>query len=102
VAKVTLESRNFLSVTEANRRGISKLVSEAEHGQEFVIGRNSVPAAAIVGIERLSEIQRSEEDLSDLLVATARILTDNGNRTSFDDVLSSFDLSRSDLDKIEA
>jgi len=101
VAKVTLESENFLSVTEANRRGISKLVSQAEHGQEFVIGRNSVPAAAIVGIERLSQIQRREEDLSDLLLATARILTDDGNRTPFDDVLSMFDLSRTDLEKIE-
>ena len=101
MAKVTVESGNFLSVTEANRRGISRLVSEAENGEEFVIGRNSVPAAAIVGIERLSQIQRSEQDLSDLLLATARILTDDGNRTPLDDVLSMFDLSRSDLDQME-
>ncbi|MGI8427385.1 MAG: prevent-host-death family protein [Actinomycetota bacterium] len=102
MAKVKIESENFLSVTEANRRGISKLVSEAQGGSEFVIGRNSVPAAAIIGIERLSDIQRLEEDLSDLVLATARVLTDEGRRTSLDEVLSMFELTRSDLDKIES
>jgi len=38
-------------------------------------------------LQELDELQRIEEDLLDILLATSRMLTDKGKRFSLDDVL---------------
>ncbi len=47
--KINME--DLISVTEASRQGVSKLVREASSGRDLILIRNNKPAAAIVGIE---------------------------------------------------
>lgn len=91
MAKV--DTRALISITEAANRGISRLVREAESGHEPILLRNNRPVAAIVSIERLEEL----DDARDLALVAARILTDSGNRTSLDEVLETFGVTREEL-----
>ena len=47
-----------LSVTEAGRRGIARLVADAAHGDEVVVERHGNTVAAVVGIERAAQSSR--------------------------------------------
>src|SRR5262249_58508535 len=61
-----------LSVTEAARRGVARLVADAAHGDEVVVTRHHRPLAAVVGIDHLRELERLRADLRDLALAGAR------------------------------
>ena len=54
-----------VSVTEAAARGVSKLVRDAEAGDDVVVERHGRAVAAVVGMRRLAQIQRLEADLHD-------------------------------------
>ena len=45
-----------LSVTEARRRGVARLVADAAHGTEAVVDRHGRPVAAVVDFERFTEL----------------------------------------------
>lgn len=96
-----VDTYNLLSITEAGKRGVSKLAAEAADGRNMVLLRNNRPIAAVVSMEhlgRLEALESLEEDLGLIALTLARLAGDNGNRTSLDDVMARFGLSRDDLD----
>ena len=92
-----LRDAHELSVTEAARRGVAGLVAEAERGSDLVVTRRHRPVAAVVGIDRLAEFEQAAADLRDLALALARVATDDGRRTSLDEVLTAFGQTRESL-----
>ncbi|MFC8046835.1 type II toxin-antitoxin system Phd/YefM family antitoxin [Nocardia sp. NPDC057353] len=96
-----LHNTRELSVTDAARRGIAGLVADAEAGADLVVTRHHRPVAAVVGMERLAELDRAESDLRDLALVLARAATDSGNRTSLDDVLGAFGHTRQSLAELD-
>ena len=92
-----LEAASELTVTEATQRGVAGLVAAAEHGSDLVVTRRHRPVAAVVGINRLTELDEAAADLRDLALVLTRIATDSGQRTSFDDVLEAFGHTRESL-----
>ncbi len=96
----TVNTAELISISEANRVGVSGLVREAEHGRRRVILRNNKPVAAVVGMDQLEQLERLEQlqqDLTDMSLVAARMLTDNGNRRSLDEVLEQFGYTREQL-----
>lgn len=53
----------------------------------MIIAKNSRIVAAMVGINRLQEIEEREENVALLALALSRLATDNGNRTELDDFI---------------
>ena len=49
--------REELSVSAASARGVARLVADAAHGDEVVVTRHHRPVAAVVGLERLRELE---------------------------------------------
>lgn len=86
-----------LSVTEAAQRGVAGLVADAEGGSDVVVTRRHRPVAAVVSIQRLTEIEETLSDLHDLALVLARGATDTGTRTGLDDVLAAFGQTRESL-----
>jgi prevent-host-death family protein len=82
--------RDQLSVSAASSRGIARLVADAANGDEVVITRHHRPVAAVVGVERLRELDELTADLRDLSLVIARVADDDGRRTTLDDVLTAF------------
>jgi prevent-host-death family protein len=97
MAMTILHDAHELSVTEATRRGVAGLVSEAEHGSDVVVTRRQRPVAVVVGIGRLVEIEEAASDLRDLALVLARATTDTGQRTPLDDVIAAFGHTRESL-----
>ena len=85
-----MRAREDLSVTAASARGVARLVADAAHGIEVVVTRHHKPVAAVVGVERLAELDAIADDLRDLALVIARTADDDGRRTSFADVAASF------------
>lgn len=99
-----VSSENIVAISDASKRGLSKLVAEAEGGRDLLFMRGSKPAAALVSVKRMDHLERLEaleEDLGLLALALVRTVTDNGNRTSLDDVLKRFDLTREQLADVD-
>jgi len=80
----------MLSVTEASARGIARLVADAAAGDEVVVTRHHRPVAAVVGVERLQELDELTADLRDLALVIARTADDRGVRTPLGDVVTAF------------
>jgi prevent-host-death family protein len=94
-----LDHPREISVTDATQRGVAGIISDAEAG-DIIVTRRSRPVAAIVSVERLERIQSMLDDLRDLTLAASRVLTDDGTRISFDDLLAAYGYSQEDLDAI--
>jgi prevent-host-death family protein len=94
ICVVSVDNARALSVTEATKRGVAGLVADAEDGADLVVTRHHRPVAAVVGLRRLTEIEEAAADLRDLALVLARTVTDNGRRTSLDDVLAAFGHTR--------
>jgi prevent-host-death family protein len=92
-----IDTADLISITDASRLGISALIREAESGHEQVVLRNNKPVAAVVSMERLEQLQRLEEDLADVSLAAARMLTTGPARHSFDEVLERLGYTRDQL-----
>jgi antitoxin (DNA-binding transcriptional repressor) of toxin-antitoxin stability system len=92
-----LHNPHEVSVTEATKRGVAGLVSDAEEGTDLVVTRRHRPVAAVVSMGRLAELDEAAEDLRDLALVLARAVTDTGRRTSLDDVLEAFGHTRESL-----
>ena len=83
-----------LSVTEASRRGVARLVADAAHGTEVVVERHGRPVAAVVAFERFTELEQLRDDLRDLALVIARAADDDGRRSQLDDVVDAFGRAR--------
>jgi prevent-host-death family protein len=95
-----VDTSDLISITEAAQAGISSLVRAAEAGREQVVLRNNKPVAAVVSMERLEELQQLEEDLVDVSLAAARMMTTSETRHSLDEVLEQFGFRREELEEI--
>lgn len=94
---------NTLSITEANRSGISGLISSAESGQEIALSRHGRVVAEIVSADEIDQLRRDRETLRDAALVMTRIATDSGNRTNLDDAMTAFGVDRAELEaEIEA
>lgn len=88
-------------MTDATKRGVAGLVADAEHGADLVVTRHHRPVAAVIGMQRLAEVDEAAADLRDLALLLARMVTDNGRRTSLDDVIAAFGHTRESLAALE-
>jgi len=79
-----------LSVTEAGRRGVARLVADAAHGDEVVVERHGTPVAAVIGIDRLRELEALRDDVRDLALAVARVADDDHRRVSLGEAMEAF------------
>jgi hypothetical protein len=98
---LNVDTRDLISVSEANTRGVSRLISDAEDGRPQVVLRNSKAVAAIVDIhcmERLQRLEDLEDDLRLLSIALVRSAADSGRRYDLDDVLAEIGIDPADLD----
>lgn len=86
-----------VSVTKASQLGISRLVANAEKGAECIVSRRGVPAAVVVGAARWADMLEREEDLRSAALVLARELSDTGERTTLDEVISALGFTRDEL-----
>ena len=94
---VVIDTADLISISDANKLGVSALIREAEAGHERVVLRNNKPVAAVVGIERLEQLHQLEENLLDVSLAAARMVTTGPRRHSLDEVLAQFGYTREQL-----
>lgn len=87
-----------ISVTDASRRGISRLIADAEAGAGIVLERRGRPAAVMMGAARLDSILEMEADVRSAALVLSRAATDNGERTSLDEAITDFGFSREELE----
>jgi prevent-host-death family protein len=92
-----VDTKDLISVSEANKIGISGLVKAAEQGEQRVVMRNGKPVAAVVSIESLQRAEELEERLLDVSLALTRLLTADERRHSLDDVFDRFGFTREEL-----
>jgi prevent-host-death family protein len=83
-----------VSVTEASRRGVARLVADAAHDREVVVERHGVPVAAVVSYDRFAELTRLRDDLRDLALVLGRAAGDDGRRHTLDEVVDAFGRAR--------
>jgi prevent-host-death family protein len=93
----TIDTSSLLSISEASQKGVSALIRAAEEGQDQVVLRNNKPVAAVVSMRRLDEQQQLREDLADVTMLAARMLTTDGKVLSLDEVLDRFGFTRDEL-----
>ena len=89
-----VETHDPISIANASRLRVSALVREAETGKDHIVPRNNQPVAAVVGIARLEQWQRTEDDLLGVSLVAARMATTGPERSSLDEVLTEFGFTR--------
>ena len=87
-----IDHRDVVGVTELSNCS-SRLVAQAAQGHDVIIAKNNRPTAALVGLDRLQEIEDREENSALLILALTRLATDNGNRTDLDDFIAELGLT---------
>lgn len=93
-----LPSPETVSVTEAAERGVSAIVRAAGEGHDIVVERHGQAIAAVVGMQRISEIAELEADLRSAALVLSRLATDDGRRTDLDEVIAAFGYDRAELE----
>lgn len=99
---MNVDTRDLISITDANRKGVSGLVADAESGRAQVLIRHNKPIAAVVGLDVLNQLQKLEElesDLRLLAIALIRTAADTGRRMTFAEVLAKSGISRKELEE---
>lgn len=89
---------HVVSVTDAAKAGLPKLLREVEQGEDVVVERHGKPVAAVVSMRHLTEIRRIEADLRETALLLSRAATDTGRRTDLDAVINAFGFDRADLE----
>lgn len=85
-------------MTQAAQRGVSAIVRAADEGRDIVVERHGRALAAIVGMQRLEALSELEADLRSAALVLARLATDDGTRTSLDEVIASLGFDREALE----
>lgn len=101
---MNIDTNDLINVTEITKRGVSSVINEAASGRRWVVLNNSRPVAAIVDMdtmERLQGLDEREEDLRLFALATVRMATDTGRRTTLRDVATQLGIDLSQLDADE-
>lgn len=93
-----LDDTRSISVTDANARGVSGLLRDAESGSDVIVKRHGHPVAAVVGMARLAEISSLEADVRSAALVLARAAADDGSRTDLDEVISTLGFDRGHLE----
>jgi prevent-host-death family protein len=94
---VKVETDDLISISDANRIGVSALIREAEEGRQRLVLRNNKPVAVVMSVERFEQLQQLEDDLIDITLAASRMMTTSGRRHALDDVLERLGYSREEL-----
>lgn len=89
---------HVLSVTEAAKRGLPRLVKDVECGEHVVVERRGKAVAALVNMSHLDEIRRLEADLRETALILSRAATDTGHRTDLDEAITAFGFHRAALE----
>lgn len=97
MTRVLGETRS-ISVTTANTRGVSRLLRDAEEGNDVIVERHGRAVAAVVGMGRLDEIAALEADVRSAVLVLARAATDDGTRSDLGDVISALGFDRVQLE----
>lgn len=87
-----------LTVTQATERGVSAILRQAGQGQALIVEKHGIPVAAVVAISRFEELEELERDLRSASLILARLATDNGKRSTLDEVISSLGFDRETLE----
>lgn len=98
---MSLAEAEPLPIAEASRRGVSKLVADAENGHATILRRHAEPVAAVISFRELQRLQGLERDLVDVALALARAATDTGRRTSLDEAIESMGFTRDQLTSMD-
>jgi prevent-host-death family protein len=98
---MSLSAAEPLAITEAGRRGVSKLVADAQAGHATILRRHSEPVAAVISFAELQRLQGLERDLVDVALVLARAATDSGRRTSLDAAIESAGFTREQLTALD-
>lgn len=96
----TVDTSRIVSISDASSKGLSALVDDACEYGYTIISRRNAPAAAVVSMDRYTAFQEAEEDVRDLTVLVDRLLMDDGQRVSLDDVLDKLGYTREELEAI--
>ncbi|HEV7869954.1 MAG: hypothetical protein JWR62_2269 [Modestobacter sp.] len=89
---------HVISVTDAAKSGLPKLLRDAENGADIIVERHGKAVAAVVSMRHLGELQRLEIDLRETALLLSRAATDTGHRTGLDEVLTTLGLDRAELE----
>lgn len=92
-----VDTKELVSISDATKKGISRLVKDVAEGHEPILIRNNKPVAAVISMERLEELEQREDDILDIALGLARWLTAGEQRTSLDEVLTRFGYTREQL-----
>ena len=92
-----VDTADLISISDANKLGVSALIREAEAGHDQVVLRNNKPVAAVVSMKRLEQLQQLQEDLLDVSLAAARMLTTGPRRHALDEILGQLGYTREQL-----
>jgi len=87
-----------LTVSQATERGVSAILRQARDGQPLIVEKHGIPVAAVVGISRFEELEELERDLRSASLVLARLASDNGKRSTLDEVLASLGFDREILE----
>lgn len=87
-----IDTDDMVTATEMNRNA-SRYLTEISDGNRnmFVVMKDNVPTACIVGLERMKQLQQLEEreqDLKLLALSLVRVATDTGERHDLDDIIA--------------
>src|SRR3954454_22259552 len=93
-----LDHPHVVSVTEAAKCGVPRLVKDVELGEDIVVERHSKAVAAVVSMRHLGELRRLEADLREAALLLSRAATDTGHRTDLDEALNAFGFDRAELE----
>jgi len=94
-----IDTQDLISISDANKIGISGLVKAAEQGEQRVLLRNGKAVAAVIGIDALQRAEELEDRLLDVSLGLTRLLTASERRHSLDDVLDRFGFTREGLEE---
>jgi prevent-host-death family protein len=95
-----ISTEDVVPVTDASKR-LPTLVKQVEHSGQKILFKNNRPVAALIGVERLRQLQEAEDALADLALLAARIMTDSGQRTTLDEVLETYGVTREELRELD-
>lgn len=93
----TIDTEDLISITDASKIGISALVRDAEAGNDRILVRNNKAVAVMMSVERFERLQQLQDDLIDVTLVAARMMTSSGPSSTLDEVLERFGYTRDEL-----